>query len=103
MSLPVCVYVKVSQETARILMDHNFDLKERGKIFVKGKGEMTTYFLEGEVRGGIRLWFSPFSIHHFFSQEPNIYIFLVHTLVMPMHICTVFPLQLLFVLYIVSF
>ncbi len=55
MSLPVCVYVKVSQETARILMDHNFDLKERGKIFVKGKGEMTTYFLEGEVRGGIRL------------------------------------------------
>lgn len=48
-------HIQVSQETARVLMDNNFDLKERGKIFVKGKGEMTTYFLEGEVRGGIRI------------------------------------------------
>ncbi len=45
----------MSQETARVLMDSNFDMKERGKIFVKGKGEMTTYFLEGEVRSGIRI------------------------------------------------
>lgn len=32
-------------------MNTNYDLVCRGKVSVKGKGEMLTYFLEGKVQG----------------------------------------------------
>ena len=31
----------------KLLHDKGFDLEPRGKVKVKGKGEMMTYFLEG--------------------------------------------------------
>ena len=33
------------------LLNNNYDLVCRGKVSVKGKGEMLTYFLEGKVQG----------------------------------------------------
>jgi len=39
--------IQVTDSTATILRDHGFDLEERGKIPVKGKGLLTTYFLNG--------------------------------------------------------
>jgi len=39
--------IQVTDSTATILREHGFDLEERGKIPVKGKGLLTTYFLNG--------------------------------------------------------
>lgn len=33
------------------MLNRNYDLVCRGKVSVKGKGEMLTYFLEGKVQG----------------------------------------------------
>lgn len=33
------------------MLNSNYDLVCRGKVSVKGKGEMLTYFLEGKVQG----------------------------------------------------
>ncbi|MEQ2187523.1 hypothetical protein GOODEAATRI_005576 [Goodea atripinnis] len=41
---------KVTEEVYRML-NTNYDLVCRGKVSVKGKGEMLTYFLEGKVQG----------------------------------------------------
>ncbi|XP_074521097.1 guanylate cyclase soluble subunit beta-2 [Halichoeres trimaculatus] len=38
-------HIHLSSSTHRELQDAGFDLKERGQIEVKGKGQMTTYFL----------------------------------------------------------
>lgn len=46
---------QVTEDTAQVLRDNGFQLEERGKVFVKGKGELTTYFLEGTVKGRIRI------------------------------------------------
>ncbi|KAG7275152.1 hypothetical protein CRUP_015806 [Coryphaenoides rupestris] len=40
----------VTEEVYRLL-NTNYDLVCRGKVSVKGKGEMLTYFLEGKVQG----------------------------------------------------
>lgn len=45
----VCVF-QVTEEVYRML-NSNYDLVCRGKVSVKGKGEMLTYFLEGKVQG----------------------------------------------------
>ena len=42
--------IQVTEGTATILKEHGFAVRERGKVFVKGKGELMTYILEG--RGG---------------------------------------------------
>ncbi|KAM6918729.1 adenylate cyclase type 1-like isoform 1-T1 [Xenentodon cancila] len=42
--------IQVTEEVYRLL-NSNYDLVCRGKISVKGKGEMLTYFLEGKVQG----------------------------------------------------
>ncbi len=41
---------QVTEEVNRLL-NTNYDLVCRGKVSVKGKGEMLTYFLEGKVQG----------------------------------------------------
>uniref|UniRef100_A0A6Q2ZAU8 Adenylate cyclase type 1 n=1 Tax=Esox lucius TaxID=8010 RepID=A0A6Q2ZAU8_ESOLU len=41
--------IQVTEDVYRILGD-NYDLVCRGKVSVKGKGEMLTYFLEGKVQ-----------------------------------------------------
>lgn len=38
-------------EEVNRLLHSNYDLVCRGKVSVKGKGEMLTYFLEGKVQG----------------------------------------------------
>lgn len=40
----------MTEEVYRLL-NTNYDLVCRGKVSVKGKGEMLTYFLEGKVQG----------------------------------------------------
>ncbi|XP_015242376.1 PREDICTED: adenylate cyclase type 1-like isoform X1 [Cyprinodon variegatus] len=42
--------IQVTEEVYRML-NRNYDLVCRGKVSVKGKGEMLTYFLEGKVQG----------------------------------------------------
>uniref|UniRef100_A0A8C5D4T7 adenylate cyclase n=1 Tax=Gadus morhua TaxID=8049 RepID=A0A8C5D4T7_GADMO len=42
--------IQVTEEVYRML-NNNYDLVCRGKVSVKGKGEMLTYFLEGKVQG----------------------------------------------------
>lgn len=42
--------LQVTEEVYRLL-NTNYDLVCRGKVSVKGKGEMLTYFLEGKVQG----------------------------------------------------
>ncbi|XP_003975351.2 adenylate cyclase type 1 isoform X1 [Takifugu rubripes] len=42
--------IQVTEEVNRLLHT-NYDLVCRGKVSVKGKGEMLTYFLEGKVQG----------------------------------------------------
>ncbi|XP_028283291.1 adenylate cyclase type 1-like [Parambassis ranga] len=42
--------IQVTEDVYRLL-NTNYDLVCRGKISVKGKGEMLTYFLEGKVQG----------------------------------------------------
>lgn len=42
--------IKVTEEVYRLL-NSNYDMVCRGKVSVKGKGEMLTYFLEGKVQG----------------------------------------------------
>ncbi|XP_069548172.1 adenylate cyclase type 1-like isoform X2 [Brachyistius frenatus] len=42
--------IQVTEEVYRLL-NSNYDLVCRGKVSVKGKGEMLTYFLEGKVQG----------------------------------------------------
>lgn len=42
--------MQVTEDVYRLL-NSNYDLVCRGKISVKGKGEMLTYFLEGKVQG----------------------------------------------------
>ncbi len=39
--------IQVTEEMCKVLKAKGFHLAERGLIKVKGKGEMTTYFLEG--------------------------------------------------------
>ncbi|XP_029381125.1 adenylate cyclase type 1-like [Echeneis naucrates] len=42
--------IQVTEDVYRLL-NTNYDLVCRGKVSVKGKGEMLTYFLEGKVQG----------------------------------------------------
>ncbi|XP_056276896.1 adenylate cyclase type 1-like isoform X2 [Pseudoliparis swirei] len=42
--------IQVTEDVYRLL-NSNYDLVCRGKVSVKGKGEMLTYFLEGKVQG----------------------------------------------------
>ncbi|XP_075442546.1 adenylate cyclase type 1 isoform X4 [Ascaphus truei] len=43
--------IQVTEEVHRILKSCNYEFVCRGKVSVKGKGEMLTYFLEGKVDG----------------------------------------------------
>jgi adenylate cyclase len=45
--------IQLSQQTA-LLLDADFDVQERGKVEVKGKGCMTTYWLVGRDNGANR-------------------------------------------------
>ncbi|XP_015924695.1 adenylate cyclase type 2 [Parasteatoda tepidariorum] len=38
--------IQVTEDTARLLMEHNYECECRGKIYVKGKGNLTTYFVK---------------------------------------------------------
>ncbi|XP_071758230.2 guanylate cyclase soluble subunit beta-2 [Centroberyx gerrardi] len=42
-------HIHLSTSTYSVLKDAGFDLRERGQIEVKGKGQMTTYFLFGNL------------------------------------------------------
>ena len=44
---------QVTEQTGAILRDAGFELEERGKVFVKGKGEMTTFYVVGTDKGRI--------------------------------------------------
>jgi hypothetical protein len=41
--------IHVSEHTKLLLNERHYDIVERGKIEVKGKGEMKTYFITGKV------------------------------------------------------
>ena len=41
--------IHISEYTKSLLPNHSYDIIERGKIEVKGKGEMKTYFVIGKV------------------------------------------------------
>uniref|UniRef100_A0A8D2L2X5 adenylate cyclase n=1 Tax=Varanus komodoensis TaxID=61221 RepID=A0A8D2L2X5_VARKO len=43
--------IQVTEEVQRILKRCNYEFVCRGKVSVKGKGEMLTYFLEGKANG----------------------------------------------------
>ncbi|XP_006634632.1 adenylate cyclase type 1 [Lepisosteus oculatus] len=43
--------IQVTEEVYRMLTKCNYELVCRGKVSVKGKGEMLTYFLEGKCNG----------------------------------------------------
>ncbi|XP_056376248.1 adenylate cyclase type 1 isoform X6 [Hyla sarda] len=43
--------IQVTEDVHRILQTCNYEFVCRGKVSVKGKGEMLTYFLEGKVDG----------------------------------------------------
>ncbi|XP_019850469.1 PREDICTED: adenylate cyclase type 2-like [Amphimedon queenslandica] len=45
--------IQVTEQTGAILRDAGFELEERGKVFVKGKGEMTTFYVIGTDKGKI--------------------------------------------------
>ena len=45
---------QVTEQTGAILRDAGFELEERGKVFVKGKGEMTTFYVVGTDKGRIQ-------------------------------------------------
>ncbi|GFQ93658.1 adenylate cyclase type 2 [Trichonephila clavata] len=38
--------IQVTEDTAQILMEHNYECECRGTIYVKGKGNLTTYFVK---------------------------------------------------------
>ncbi|CAL1280436.1 unnamed protein product [Larinioides sclopetarius] len=38
--------IQVTEDTAKILMEQNYDCECRGTIYVKGKGNLTTYFVK---------------------------------------------------------
>ncbi|GFS90746.1 adenylate cyclase type 2 [Nephila pilipes] len=38
--------IQVTEDTAKILMEHNYECECRGTIYVKGKGNLTTYFVK---------------------------------------------------------
>ena len=46
-STGVADQIQVTEEVYKVLKDKNYQLKPRGLVKVKGKGEMMTYFLEG--------------------------------------------------------
>ncbi|XP_023240199.1 adenylate cyclase type 2-like, partial [Centruroides sculpturatus] len=41
----ICDFDKVTEDTANTLMKYNYDCECRGSIYVKGKGNLTTYFV----------------------------------------------------------
>lgn len=47
--LPLC---QVVEECYNILKEYSFRFVRRGPIFVKGKGELLTYFLKGRDKQG---------------------------------------------------
>ena len=44
--------IQVTDDTATVLRDNDFQLEKRGKITVKGKGMLTTHFLVGDPKNG---------------------------------------------------
>ncbi len=41
----IYIYIKVPEETQRVLFENGYPCECRGPIFVKGKGNMTTYLV----------------------------------------------------------
>lgn len=46
------VSMQVTEEVYQILRNHPYEFQCRGKVKVKGKGEMTTYFLTDRKQPG---------------------------------------------------
>ena len=46
--------VQVTEYTA-MLLKNTFKIEERGLVFVKGKGQLKTFYLGEELRGAIRM------------------------------------------------
>ena len=46
--LPLPPFGQVTEETARALESCSYQVEERGKVFVKGKGDLTTFFVIGK-------------------------------------------------------
>ena len=42
------VLLQVLEPVANVLRDHGFRVEKRGEVFVKGKGNLTTYFVTGK-------------------------------------------------------
>lgn len=42
--------MQVTESTAAVLRSNGFQVEERGRIRIKGKGEMTTYFVLGDCK-----------------------------------------------------
>uniref|UniRef100_A0A4W3HEP8 Adenylate cyclase type 1 n=1 Tax=Callorhinchus milii TaxID=7868 RepID=A0A4W3HEP8_CALMI len=59
--------IQVTEDVHRILKKCNYDFLCRGKVSVKGKGEMLTYFLEGKVNSNPQV--------HSASSERKMYSF----------------------------
>lgn len=48
----VCLSPQVVEETHLILKEYGFRFVRRGAIYVKGKGELLTFFLKGREKQG---------------------------------------------------
>lgn len=48
----VSAFPQVVEDCYNILKEYNFRFVRRGPIFVKGKGELLTYFLKGRDKQG---------------------------------------------------
>ena len=42
--------IHVTEDTARVLMRNSYECESRGQIFVKGKGQLNTYFVATPLR-----------------------------------------------------
>ena len=47
--------IHISEFTKTLLPTANYDIVERGKIEVKGKGEMKTYFVLGKIGKKVKI------------------------------------------------
>ena len=51
----LCVLFQVTAATANVLEEHGFIVEKRGEIYVKGKGNLETYFVIGRSAGKFKM------------------------------------------------
>uniref|UniRef100_UPI00358F0C94 adenylate cyclase type 3 n=2 Tax=Myxine glutinosa TaxID=7769 RepID=UPI00358F0C94 len=57
-------HIQVVEETYLVLNDYGFQFMRRGPVYIKGKGELVTYFLKGREKKGLFMNGSAMSLPH---------------------------------------